>query len=54
MTESRERFIEKRQEIYRHVKPKPTTHRCKYCGKEYPEAEMGQIGFNVWMCRGCA
>lgn len=36
-------------------KPKQQeTHRCKYCGKEYPAREMGQIGLDVWICRGCA
>lgn len=54
MTESLERFIEKRQELYKGVKPKPATHLCKYCGKQYPEADMGQIGYGVWMCRRCA
>ena len=47
MTESRERFIEMRQDLYRHAQPKPTTARCKYCGKAYPVGEMGCIG-NGW------
>lgn len=54
MTESRERFIEMRQELYRHAQPKPTTARCKYCGKSYPVGELGQIGYDVWICRRCA
>lgn len=54
MTESRERFIEKRQEPYRHAQPKPTTARCKYCGKAYPVGELGRIGYGVYICRRCA
>jgi hypothetical protein len=54
MTESRERFIEARQELYRHAVPKPSTARCKYCGKAYPMGEMGCIGYGVYICRGCA
>lgn len=54
MTESRERFIEKRQELYRNVKPQPTTARCKYCGKSYPVGELGCIGYGVYICRRCA
>jgi ribosomal protein L37AE/L43A len=53
MTESRERFIEMRREMYRHAVPKPSTARCKYCGKAYPVGEMGQIGLDVWICRSC-
>lgn len=54
MTESRERFIEARQELYRHAAPKPKTARCKYCDKEYQQSKMGQIGDDVWMCKKCA
>lgn len=54
MTELRERYIVSRQELYKGVKPKPTTHRCKYCDKEYPQSKMGQIGDDVWMCKKCA
>ena len=54
MTESRERFIEKQQELYRHAAPKPSTARCKYCGKAYPVGELGQIGYGVYICRRCA
>lgn len=54
MTESRERFIERKREMYRHAAPKPTTARCKYCGKSYPVGEMGCIGYGVYICRRCA
>jgi hypothetical protein len=54
MTESRERFIKARQELYRHAQPKPTTARCKYCGKSYPVVELGRIGYGVYICMGCA
>ena len=54
MTESRERYLEQRQELYRHAAPKPTTARCKYCGKSQPVVELGQIGYGVYICRGCA
>jgi hypothetical protein len=47
MTESRERFIEARQELYCYAVPKPSTARCKYCGNTYPVGEMGQIGYGV-------
>lgn len=54
MTESRERFLEARQELYRHPEPKPATARCKYCGKRYPVGELGCIGYGVYICRRCA
>ena len=54
MTESQERFIERRQELHSHAQPKTTTARCKYCGKAYPVGEMGRIGYGVYLCRGCA
>ncbi len=34
--------------------PKPSTARCKYCGKAYPVGELGRIGYGVYICRGCA
>ena len=43
MTESLERFIEMRQELYRHAQPKPATARCKYCGKSYPVGEFNLV-----------
>lgn len=54
MTESRERFIEQRQELYRHAERKPSTARRKYCGNAYPVGELGCIGYGVYICRRCA
>ena len=54
MTESRERFIERKRELHRQATPKPMTARCKYCGNAYPVGELGCIGYGVYICRRCA
>lgn len=53
MTESRERFIEKRQELYRHPEPKPEFVHCCKCGKADKRSNMGVVGYNVYKCWGC-
>lgn len=54
MTESRERYIVARQELYRHAQPKPEFVHCCKCGKAYPVVELGCIGYGVYICMGCA
>ena len=53
MTESRERFIEQRQELYRHPEPKPEFVRCCKCGKADKRTNMGVVGYNVYKCWEC-
>ena len=53
MTESRERFIESRRELYRNQKPKPRTVRCCKCGIEGAPKDMGYVGDNVYKCAFC-
>lgn len=51
MTESRERYIEARQELYRHPEPK-FVHCCK-CGKADKRTNMGVVVYNVYKCWEC-
>ena len=53
MTESRERFIETRQELHRHAQPKPEFVHCCKCGKADERSNMGVVGFNVYKCWEC-
>lgn len=53
MTESKERFIEMRQELYRHPEPKPEFVHCCKCGKADKRSNIGVVGYNVYKCWGC-
>lgn len=53
MTESRARYIEARQELYRNQQPKPRTVRCCQCGIEGAPKDMGCVGDNVYKCVYC-
>lgn len=54
MTESRERFIERKREMYRREQPKPEFVHCCKCGKADKRENMGVVGYNVYICRRCA
>ena len=53
MTESRERYIVSRQELYRHPEPKPEFVHCCKCGKADKRTNMGVVGNNVYKCWEC-
>ena len=53
MTESRERYIENRQELYRHPEQKPRTVWCCKCGMAGEPRNMGLVGDGVYKCWMC-
>ena len=53
MTESRARYIEARQELYRNKKPPHRLVRCCQCGGLDAPEKMGLVGNNVYKCGFC-
>lgn len=53
MTESRARYIEARQELYRHKEPPQRLVRCCQCGGLDTPEKMGLVGDGVYKCAFC-